>query len=639
MNTPIAPIPAPPKPEVPREPISAKKVVLYVVLSFLVLTTIVLASWEDGRVNLFASLNFKGYKRRQADRYATTSNGNKANYAEAFRLYQLDAEKGDGEALRKIGEMYRDGRGVPQNEALARESWKKAAASGDINTLIWLAEKNRTGDGRTLPVNHPESIRLLRRAASQGNAGAQVKLARQLLAYDRESPINLELDEILSTRQREDLLTLPNIKKLFKAKADGLDKLTKKDIKTLIAGAEADMRTNLSEKFNWEAYFWLSLATASDDDADLRATRDGVNAKLQNAQVERVQKLVSGWARADAPGNEESPFVKDEGPVAENPEAPKQTLSALLEELSEKASKMPDSPPPSPYVRTEDKPAAPKTDSKKTTDATPPPTVNDIAKKSADIYIVFLAAQGGLQTSAGNIRNLVLQIDTTPTRDFFGNQIQSVYLNDVQKGIEIAGKNYREIVKLKLKLSTAGIDPDVVTYIEKLTAFDNDTADAYDKWLKTSINQSPQIEAIGKLRDECIKTTEVNLISSFQKKYGIQLPTRQAILETTIQKLTDQNADWIKKKTDKDIFKNLVGRQFKNLNNNELWTVQSEDYVTGKIIKTSAQECTCSFDLEIALNRRNTGEAGFIRVRIFYARDLTSDTDTRWRVFVGDLAQ
>jgi len=637
MNTPIAPIPAPPKPEVPREPISAKKVFLYVVLSFLVLTTIVLASWEDGRVNLFASLNFKGYKRRQADRYATTSNGNKANYAEAFRLYQLDAEKGDGEALRKIGEMYRDGRGVPQNEALARESWKKAAASGDINTLIWLAEKNRTGDGRTLPVNHPESIRLLRRAASQGNAGAQVKLARQLLAYDRESPINLELDEILSTRQREDLLTLPNIKKLFKAKADGLDKLTKKDIKTLIAGAEADMRTNLSEKFNWEAYFWLSLATASDDDADLRATRDGVNAKLQNAQVERVQKLVSGWARADAPGNEESPFVKDEGPVAENPEAPKQTLSALLEELSEKASKIPDPvPTPAPVP----KEATPKGNPNKAVIIPPdssmkaPFTDNSssyIAKKSAEVYVQFLIMQTACQTSAGNIRGTL--------KSLFGNQTQNNN-SGYKKALEIAAQYYHSTVDFKLKLSTAGIDPDIATYIEKLVVFDNETAQTYDLWAKTLEDQSAKIEAIGNLRDDYISKNEATLIQLFAKKYNTQLATRTSIMEAAVKAMSDSIKSIAKTKTDKDLFSNLVGYRFRNLNVSSIysfWRVESDEYVTGKITNTVTGESVVSFDLEIALKGSQSNSPGLIRARIYYT--YNPQDKLLWTMIVQDLGQ
>lgn len=348
MNTPITPVPAPPeppKPVVPPEPISGKKIALYLVIGLFAIVGITLAAWEEGRVNLGAGLGFKGYKRRQADRAATNSNGHKPNYVEAFRLYQLDAEKGDGEALRKIGEMYRDGRGVPQSDAKARDSWNKAAASGDVATLIWLSEKYRVGDGRAMPVNHPESLRLLRRAGSQGDALAQGKLARQLLAYVAEYRMKLEFDEVLSARQKEELLALPKVRELLKANADGsLEKQTKGKLQGMAAEAGNEVGETLREKFQWEAYFWLSLAAASNDEAELRALRDGVASKLKDKQVERVQGLVAKWSRADAPGIADSPFVMDEGPVVEVPDAPKQSLSALLEEISDKARKKKEEP-------------------------------------------------------------------------------------------------------------------------------------------------------------------------------------------------------------------------------------------------------------------------------------------------------
>ncbi len=343
MNTPIAPVQAPPK------PISVKKVVLAGVVGVVLLGGVVLASWEEGRQDLFAAMGFKGYRRLQADRLAVASKGNKPNFQEAFRLYQEDAEKGDGEALRKIGEMYRDGRGVPQSDAKARDSWNKAAASGDIGTLMWLAEKHRTGDGRALPVNHPEVVRLLRRAASQGDPAAQAKLARQLLSYVGEYQMKLDFDEVLSARQREELLTLQKIALLLKANNDGsVDKLNREQLNERVAGAIADLSEAIREKFQWEAYFWLSLSAASNDDADLRATRDGVASKLKEKQVERVQGLVAKWSQSDAPGNAESPFVLDEGPALDAPSVNKQTLSALLQELSAKASKLPDPVPEAP---------------------------------------------------------------------------------------------------------------------------------------------------------------------------------------------------------------------------------------------------------------------------------------------------
>lgn len=349
MNPPIAPVPAapePPKPVVPPQPMSMKKLVLFVVVGLLFIGGITLAAWEEGRVGLFSSFGLKGYKRREADALMVASKGKKPDFKEAFRLYQIDAEKGDGESLRKIGEMYRDGKGVPQSDVKARESWIKAAAPGDVETLIWLADKYRTGDGRALPVSHPEVIRLLRRAASQGDAAAQAKLARQLLTYVGEYQMKLDFDEVLSGRQREELLSLPKIAELLKDNADAkIEKMTSGQLNEKVAAAIAELSEAIREKFNWESYFWLSLSAASSDDPDLRATRDAVASKLKEKTIERVQGLVAKWSESGAPGNLESPFTLDEGPMLDAPAVNKQTLSALLQQIAAKAAALPESQP------------------------------------------------------------------------------------------------------------------------------------------------------------------------------------------------------------------------------------------------------------------------------------------------------
>ena len=349
MNPPIAPIPVPPeppKPVVPPQPMSVKKLVLFIVVGLLFVGGITLAAWEEGRVGLFSSFGMKGYKRREADGLMVASKGKKPDFKEAFRLYQIDAEKGDGESLRKIGEMYRDGKGVPQSDVKARESWIKAAAPGDVRTLLWLSDKYRTGDGRALPVNHPEVIRLLRRAASQGDADAQAKLARQLLTYVGEYQMKLDFDEVLSGRQREELLSLPKIADLLKINSDGsLEKMTSGQLNEKVAAAIAELSEAIREKFNWEAYFWLSLSAASSDDPDLRATRDAVASKLKEKTIERVQGLVAKWSESGAPGNLESPFTLDEGPMLDAPAVNKQTLSALLQQIAAKANTLPEAQP------------------------------------------------------------------------------------------------------------------------------------------------------------------------------------------------------------------------------------------------------------------------------------------------------
>ncbi len=424
MNPPIAPIPAtpePPKPVVPPQPMSMKKLVLFVIVGLVFIGGITLAAWEEGRVGLFSSFGLKGYKRREADALMVPSRGKKPDFKEAFRLYQIDADKGDGESLRKIGEMYRDGKGVPQSFDKARKSWEAAAAPGDIGTLLWLAEKYRIGDGRALPVNHPEGVRLLRRAASQGDADAQAKLARQLLSYVGEYQMKLDFDEVLSARQREELLSLPKIAELLKLNADGsIDKMTRDQLGEKVAAAIAELSEAIREKFNWEAYFWLSLSSASNDDADLRATREGVGAKLKDKTIERVQGLVGKWSQSDAPGNAESPFTLDEGPVLDAPAVNKQTLSAQLQQIAAKAATLPESQP---------EPAKPAPAKPTGSAAAPVPAPAPQKQTSASAVIAAMPVQS---------------VDPAETRDYVEAMYAAQVGMAVRRNILIAGPQLRQ---------------------------------------------------------------------------------------------------------------------------------------------------------------------------------------------------
>jgi hypothetical protein len=464
MNPPIAPVPVPPppaKPVVPPQPMSAKKIMLFLLICLSVIAGITLAAWEEGRVGLFSSFGVKGYKRREA---AILEKGKKSDNKELFRLYQIDAEKGDAEALVKIGEMYRDGKGVPQSYDKARKSWEAAAAPGEVGTLLWLAKKYRVGDGRALPIDHPESLRLLRRAASQNDAEAQAELAQQLLAYAQEYQMKLGFDEVLSARQQSELLTIPKIAELVNMSDDAIKKMTREQLVERVAAAYAELSNALREKFIWETYFWLSLSASHNSNAAAR--RDDVSSRIKdNKTIERIQGLVAKWSEADAPGSEESPFALDEAPVIDTPVVSKQTLYARLEKLEALAATLPESQPAPSSAKPAGSAAAPSVPQKPATAssviaALPVVSVDAAATKK------YVDAMYDAQVTMALRRNIL--IAGPQNRDGNGINYAQLSVNYEKAGLEI---NHCSMILTGLRKDAKLVHSDVLAYSDRLGHF------------------------------------------------------------------------------------------------------------------------------------------------------------------------
>ena len=636
MNPPIAPVPVPPepaKPVVPPQPLSLKKLVLFIVVGLLFIGGITLAAWEEGRVGLFSGFGLKGYKRREADGLMVASKGKKPDFKEAFRLYQIDAEKGDGEALRKIGEMYRDGKGVPQSYDKARDSWIKAAAPGDVGTLLWLADKYRSGDGRALQVSHPEAIRLLRRAASQGDDVAQAKLARQLLTYVGEYQMKLDFDEVLSARQKEELLSLPKIAELLKDNADGkIEKMTSGELSEKVGAAMAELSEAIREKFNWEAYFWLSLSAASSDDADLRATREGVGAKLKDKTLERVQGLVGKWSQSDAPGNAESPFTLDEGPVLDAPAVNKQTLSALLQEISAKAAKLPESHP-EPV-----KPAAPR---KPAGSASTPASA--APQKPASVSAVIAAMP-------------VVSVDPEKTKKYVQAMYDAQLGMAVRRNVLFGGKhniNGQSVnfaimpqscfsvinefkacgAKLKsLRNDSKLVHPDVLAYSDRLGQLLTGRATYFSGLLQaaSAALQNPLLAGSfdQKVKDYftwdareriALDATEAVMIKRLGDELSIALPDRNQLYTEGLRSHELAVLAQLKGKSGSDIYAMLVGGRWKY----GTWTFEFGELSESRVGAPVAQEGEVSLPCSIAVVGSITGRREVFNLTLYFTVTAT----------------
>ncbi len=95
-------------------------------------------------------------------------------------LKRIESDSTDAAAMTLVGEIYRQGLGVPSDQKVATEWYERAAARGDINATYALAiALLDDASGRRDPAR---AGTLLRQAAAAGNAAANYNLALALLA-------------------------------------------------------------------------------------------------------------------------------------------------------------------------------------------------------------------------------------------------------------------------------------------------------------------------------------------------------------------------------------------------------------------------------------------------------------------------
>jgi TPR repeat protein len=100
------------------------------------------------------------------------------DYATALRLMRPLAEQGNADAQNHLGQMYRQGQGVPQDYAAAMKWYRKAAEQGYIPGQINLANMYEWDQGVQ---DRAAAASWYRKAAEQGDARAQLELG---LMYD-----------------------------------------------------------------------------------------------------------------------------------------------------------------------------------------------------------------------------------------------------------------------------------------------------------------------------------------------------------------------------------------------------------------------------------------------------------------------
>lgn len=97
--------------------------------------------------------------------------------AQSSKSLLASARRGDRVAMRKLGTRLYKGLALKQDIPSAVQWWEKAAAAGDVRSLVYLGDMHILGVYYG-SINKSEAIELYQRAADQGDSLAQKRLAK-----------------------------------------------------------------------------------------------------------------------------------------------------------------------------------------------------------------------------------------------------------------------------------------------------------------------------------------------------------------------------------------------------------------------------------------------------------------------------
>lgn len=104
-------------------------------------------------------------------------------FSQPSELLEL-AKQGDVAAQNNLGDMFKDGRGVAQNDTEAMQWYRRAAEQGDAEAQYNLGkmfyERRGFAQNRRIAQNDAEAVQWYQRAAEQGHALAQNNLGSMI---------------------------------------------------------------------------------------------------------------------------------------------------------------------------------------------------------------------------------------------------------------------------------------------------------------------------------------------------------------------------------------------------------------------------------------------------------------------------
>ena len=199
----------------------------------------------------------------------------RGDYAAAAALFAWLAEEGNPTAQMRLGDLYYDGRGVPQSDDAAMNWYRKAADAGQRQAQ-W-----RIGlmysEGRGVSQNRREAVRWYRLAAEQGLPEAEYNLA---LAYDFGDGTPQDSAEA--------------VRWYASAAEQGLA-LAQNNLGAMYQNGEG-VAQDLGQAYKWYTIAAAHFTSSEDEDRDRALkNRAEIASKMSAQQIAQAQALADKW--------------------------------------------------------------------------------------------------------------------------------------------------------------------------------------------------------------------------------------------------------------------------------------------------------------------------------------------------------
>ena len=202
--------------------------------------------------------------------------------AEAIRWFRLAADQGDGHAQRVLGFMSVHGRGVPQDDTEAVRWFRLAADQGDAGARYNLGVMYANGQG--VPRDDTEAVRWYRLAADQEYADAQFNLG---FMYDKGRGV--PWDDAAAVRW-------------FRLAAEQGNAGAQYNLGVMYANGEGVPQDDV------EAHMWYDIAavrSSSEDRDRWTRDRDAVAGRMTSDHVAEAQRRAREWEPTREPEPEQ----------------------------------------------------------------------------------------------------------------------------------------------------------------------------------------------------------------------------------------------------------------------------------------------------------------------------------------------